>query len=182
MSTEGLRPEFRPAIERLAETLRGLRTGRASPGLVENISIDVYGSTMPLKSIATISVVDAKTLQVEPWDKSQVAAIEKSLAASPLGVNPVTAGTVIRIPIPPLTEERRTELTKIVHQRSEEAKTSIRHAREKLLRDLRARQTAGEISENEFERMRKHVQAGVDVATAEVERRLNEKNQELVHI
>jgi ribosome recycling factor len=182
MSTGDLRPEFRPAIERLEETLRGIRTGRASPGLVENIGIDVYGSTMPLKSIATISVVDAKTLHVEPWDKSQVQAIEKSIATSPLGVNPVTAGTVIRIPIPPLTEERRTELTKIVHQHAEEAKTSIRHAREKLLRDLRGRQTTGELSENEFERMRKQVQAGVDFATAEVERRANEKDQELVRI
>lgn len=182
MSTEELRPEFLPAIERLEETLRGVRTGRASSGLLENITIDVYGTKMPLKSLANISVIDAKTLHVEPWDKSQMQVIEKCIAASPLGVNPVPAGTVIRVPIPPLTEERRTELTKIVHQHSEEAKTSIRHAREKLLRDLRAQQTAGELSENEFERMRKHVQAGVDFATAEIERRMKEKDQELVRI
>lgn len=182
MSTVDLRPEFRPAIERLAEALRGLRTGRASPGILENLAIDVYGTRMPLKSLATISVVDPKTLQVEPWNKDQSRSIETGIAASPLGVNPVTVGTVLRIPIPPLTEERRTALTKIVHQHAEEAKTSIRHTREKLLRDLRARQTRGELSENEFERERKRMQTGVDIATAEIERRMNEKDHELARI
>lgn len=175
-------PQFDSALRHLEEVLRGVRTGRASPGLVESLEIDVYGTRMPLKSLATISVTDARTLQVEPWDKSQTQVIEKTISASPLGVNPVTAGTVIRIPLPALTEERRKDLTKVVRQHVEAARGALRQTREKILNNLRAQQTAGELSENEFERARKKLQAEVDAATAAVERRGEEKKQEILTI
>lgn len=175
-------PQFDSALRHLEEVLRGVRTGRASSGLIETIEIDVYGARMPLKSLATISVTDARTLQVEPWDKSQTHVIEKAIATSPLGVNPVTAGTLIRIPLPSLTEERRKDLTKVVRQHVEATRGAIRQTREKILNNLRAQQTAGGLSENEFERERKKLQADVDAATAEVERRGGEKEQEILTV
>lgn len=175
-------PQFDSALRHLEEVLRGVRTGRASPGLIESIEIDVYGARMPLKSLAAISVTNARTLQVDPWDKSQVQAIEKALSTSPLGVNPVTAGTVIRIPLPALTEERRKDLTKVVRQHVEAARVAIRQIREKMLNNLRTQQTASALSENEFDRERKKLQAEVDAATAEVERRGEEKEQEILTV
>ncbi len=171
---------FQPALQHLEEVLRGIRAGRASPGLVESIEVEAYGSRMRLKDVAAITTPDARTIQVEPWDKAVVPAVEKAIAASPLGVNPATAGAVIRVPVPPLTEERRTELSKLVRQKVEEAKISIRNAREKLLKELKAKKESGALSENAFERERKTLQEAVDAATAAVEERGRAKEAEIL--
>lgn len=173
------RAEFGPAVNHLEEVLRGLRAGRATPGLVENIEVGVYGSRVPLKSIASISTPDPKTIQVEPWDKTQIKEVEKALATSPLGVNPQAAGTTIRLTLPSLTEERRFELKKLVRQHLEETKGSIRQTREKLLKELRSWQVSGELSEDAFERERKKLQDDVDAAVAAADTLAREKESQI---
>lgn len=165
---QNIREEFGPPILHLEEVLRGIRAGRATTGLVENIEVTVYGSRMPLKAAASLSTPDPKTILVEPWDKTHLKEIEKALSASPIGVNPQTSGTLIRLNIPPLTEERRAELTRLVRQRLEEAKASIRHVREKLLKDLRSQKEAGTLSDDAFEREKKRLQGDTDAAVAAV--------------
>lgn len=134
---------------------------------------------MRLKELAHIVTPDARTIQIEPWDKELVKPIEKALATSSLGVNPVIAGTVIRVPLPPLTEERRRELAKLVKQHVEETRITIRNIRERLLKDLRARKDSGALSEDTFERERKHLQADVDAVVAEAGSSGENKEREL---
>lgn len=175
-----LRAEFEPPVRHLGEVLRGIRAGRATTGLVENVEVEAYGSRMLLKSLASISTPNSQTIQVDPWDKAHVKEIEKALATSPIGIHPVTAGTTIRLTIPALTEERRTELAKLVRKRLEESKVSIRSIRERFLRDLRARQEAGTLSDDAFERERKSLQEDTDVAVATAENLGKTKGQELL--
>lgn len=170
MSSGNITVAFQPTLNHLNEVLRGMRAGRASPALVEGIEVEAYGSRMRLKDLARIGVPDARTLQVEPWDKAMVPAVEKALAASALGITPVTAGASIRLPIPALTEERRQELTKIVRAAVEDAKVSVRNVREKVLKEARAKKDHGELSEDAFERERKRIQEDVDAAVAEAEK------------
>lgn len=173
-------PGFDASLKHLGEVLRSIRAGRASPALVEELDVEVYGNRMRLKELARISAPDPRTIQVEPWDKSQMKAVEKSLASADLGTSPVVAGMVIRCTLPPLTEERRRELTKLVHRHVEEAKVSIRHVREKLLRDLRTKKEAGEFSEDAFERERKTLQEEVAAATAAADTHGKTKEGELL--
>lgn len=176
-------PAFAGPLKRLDDVLRGLRTGRATPALIEGLPLEAYGGVrMALGSLSSISTVDPRTLQVEPWDKTLLKDVEKCIAASPLGVNPVTAGSVIRVPFPPLSEERRRELGKLVRQYVEEAKVAIRQIREKLLKDLRAQQAAGALSEDAGARERKTLQADVDAAVAKAEERAQEKEAELLSV
>lgn len=175
-------PAFASAIRHLDETLRGVRAGRATPGLVENLAVDVYGSSQSLKALARIGIADPKTITVEPWDKGQVKIIEKAIASSPLGVNPVVAGMVIRITLPPLTADRRRELSKLVRQRVEEARIAIRSVREKRFHDLRASKAAGRASEDAFERARKALQNETDTAVEAAERLGEEKEAEILAI
>lgn len=175
MTTDTIAEPYRPALQHLTEVLRGLRAGRATPALVESIPVEAYGARSPLNQLARISTPDPRTIVVEPWDKAIAQNVEKALAASALGVTPVTAGTVIRLPLPAVTEERRQELAKLVKQRVEETKVSIRNEREKLLKTLRGRKDAGTLSEDAFERERKKLQTDVDAATAAAEQRGEEK-------
>lgn len=176
------RDHFRAPLRHFEETLRGLRAARASPALVEDIEIDAYGTTMRLRELAHISTPDPRTIHVEPWDTQLLKPIEKALAAAPLGVNPATAGTVIRVPLPPLTEERRRELARVVGTHAEEARVAIRVIRERLLKDLRAQKEKGELSEDEFERERKGLQADVDDAIVEAGKRTKQKELELLNV
>lgn len=179
---QSVSPAFASAIRHLDETLRGIRAGRATQGLVENLAVDVYGSRQNLKALARIGIADPKTITVEPWDQGHVKIIEKAIASSPLGVNPVTAGRVIRISLPPLTADRRRELSKLVHQHVEEARIAIRSGREKHFHDLRASKAAGRTSEDAFERARKALQAETAVAVETAERLGKEKEAEILAI
>lgn len=180
--SKSVSPAFASAIRYLEETLRGIRAGRATPGLVENLEVDVYGSRQSLKALAHIGIADPKTITVEPWDFGQVKIIEKAIASSPLGVNPVVAGTVIRISLPPLTADRRRELSKLVHQHVEKARIAIRSVREKHFHDLRASKAAGRTSEDTFERSRKALQTETDVAVETAENLGREKEAEILAI
>ncbi len=175
-----MNPAFDPALKHLEDILRGLRAGRASPALLEDLTIDAYGTPLKLKEVARIATPDARTIHVEPWDRNLVKSVEKAIAASGLGVNPVTAGTAIRVPLPPLTEERRKELVKMVRKHAEDAKVTIRHVREKLLKILRDQHDANTLSDDAFEREKKQLQTEVDAAVQTAEGQGNDKEREIL--
>lgn len=141
--------DFEKVIEHLKNDISSLRTGRATPALVEDITVEAYGSRQPLKTVATITVQDAKTLAIDPWDKSLVQAIDSALRNSQLGINPVNDGRLIRLPLPDLTQERRQELIKVLHQKLETARISIRKVREEVRDDIDKKEKNKEMSEDE---------------------------------
>lgn len=140
---------FSKAIEHLKTELGGLRTGRATPAIVEDVMVEAYGSKQPLKAVASISVLDAKTLAIEPWDKSLIQAIDLGIRHSPLSLNPVNDGKIIRLPLPTLTQERRQDLIKILHQKLEAGRISVRQVREDIKKMIDTAQKAGEMPEDE---------------------------------
>ena len=150
------------AVEASRRTLATLRTGRASPALVENLQVNCYGTTMPLNQLANISVTEAKLLTIQPWDKQALPHIEKGILQANIGLNPSNDGTLIRVPIPPLTEERRKELVKMVHQRVEEGRVSIRNVRRDILEQARTLKKDKEISEDEERRAENRLQKLTD--------------------
>jgi len=141
--------DFDKVIEHLKNDITSLRTGRATPALVEDIVVDAYGSKQPLKTLASINVQDAKTLAIDPWDKSVIQAIDTAIRNSQLGINPVNDGKLIRLPLPDLTKDRREELIKVLHQKLETARISIRKVREEIRDDIDKREKNKEMSEDE---------------------------------
>lgn len=142
--------EFENGIQHLKRELVGLRTGRATPALVEDVSVDAYGTRQPLKTLASISVTDAKTLTIEPWDKSILLNVETAIrSAQQLGLNPVNDGKLIRLPLPELTQERRQELVKVLFQKLEQGRIAIRQVREEARKMIEEAEEAGDIGEDE---------------------------------
>ena len=140
---------FEKVIEHLRQEISGLRTGRATPALVEDVSVEAYGSRQPLKALASISILDPKTLAIDPWDKSIMQAGEVALRQSGLGINPVNDGKLIRLPLPTLTQERRQELIKVLHQKLEAARIAARQHREDVKRMIDSAEKDGDIPEDE---------------------------------
>jgi len=140
---------FEKTIEHLKYDISSLRTGRATPALVEDIVVEAYGGKQPVKAVASISVLDAKTLAIEPWDKSLMQAVETGIRASQLGINPVNDGKMIRLPLPVLTQDRREELIKVLHQKLEQGKIALRKVREDLRKEMETGEQNGDISEDE---------------------------------
>lgn len=136
-------------VEHFKQDISSLRTGRATPAIVEDIMVEAYGSRQPLKNVASISVADAKTLNIDPWDKSLMQAVEVGLRNSTLGINPVNDGKLIRLPLPTLTTERRAELIKVLHQKLETAKISLRKVREDSRGTIEKMEKAKEMGEDE---------------------------------
>lgn len=141
--------QFDKAIEFLKQDITGLRTGRATPAIVDSVMVEAYGSRQPIKNVASISVADAKTLIVEPWDKSIMQAVEVAIRNSDVGINPVNDGKVIRLPLPDLTAQRRQELIKVLHQKLEHARISVRKIREDIRTMIDAAEKAKEISQDD---------------------------------
>lgn len=141
--------QFQKAIEYLKQDISTLRTGRATPALVEDVMVDAYGTMQQLKAVASISVADAKTLNVDPWDKSLVQAVEQAIRNSDIGISPVNDGTLIRLPLPDLTSERRQELIKVLHKKLEEARIAVRKIREDVRGSIDKAEKAKELSEDE---------------------------------
>jgi ribosome recycling factor len=166
------------------DTLRGelakIRTGRAHPSLLEHVQVDFYGSLVPISQSANVAVEDARTLSVTPWDKSMVQVIEKAILTSDLGLNPSTSGQVIRIPLPPLTEERRAELGKVVHHEGENAKIAIRNIRRDAIQNLKNLLKEKEISEDMEHKAESDVQELTDDAVRKVDGIVAEKEKELM--
>jgi len=141
--------QFEKSIDHLKQEITSLRTGRATPAIVEDIMVEAYDTKQGLKSLASISVVDAKTLAVDPWDKSLLQVIEVALRNSDLGINPVNDGKLIRLPLPDLTTERRQELIKVLHTKLEQARIAVRKIREDVRSEIDKKEKAKEISEDE---------------------------------
>lgn len=170
------------SIESLRHDLTKVRTGRASTALVDHLKVNYYGSDMPLSQVATIAVSDARTLTITPWEKPMVAAVEKAILASDLGLTPNTAGTTIRINMPALTEERRRELTKVVHQEGENAKIAIRNIRRDANQQAKDLLKEKEISEDEERRSEDEVQKLTDQAIKGVDEVVKAKEEELMAV
>lgn len=170
------------SIEAFKVDLSKIRTGRAHVGLLNHITVDYYGSEVPIGQAANLTVEDARTLVVTPWDKSMVAVIEKAILSSDLGLNPSSAGTVIRVPMPPLTEERRKELVRVVRELAENARVAVRNIRRDANNELKALLNDKEISEDEDHKGHELVQQVTGQSTDEIETQLQGKEKELMEI
>jgi ribosome recycling factor len=162
--------------------LKKLRTGRAHPSLIDHLKVDYYGSDVPLQQVANISVEDARTLVVSPWEKNMVGPIEKAIHKSELGLTPNTAGVVIRIPLPPLTEERRRDITKIVRHDAENARVSVRSVRRDALADAKEMLKEKLISQDEERRGQDEIQKLTDRYIAEIDQLLAAKEKEILQV
>ena len=170
------------SLDALRHELAKIRTGRAHPSLLEHVHVDYYGSEVPIGQAASVAVEDARTLSVTPWDKSMVQPIEKAILTSDLGLNPATAGQVSRIPLPPLTEERRKDLSKVVHNEGENAKIAIRNIRRDANHHIKELLKEKEISEDQERKAEADIQAVTDVAVKKVDEIVAEKEKELLEI
>src|SRR6478752_9218032 len=162
--------------------LKKLRTGRAHPSLVEHLKVDYYGSEVPLQQVANIAVEDGRTLVISPWEKSVVAAIEKAIFKSDLGLTPMTAGTVIRIPLPPLTEERRRDITKVAKSDAENARVAIRNVRRDVMQDVKEALKEKLITQDDERRAETEIQKLTDKHIADVESVLAAKEKEIMQV
>lgn len=170
------------SIESLRHELSKMRTGRAHPSLLEQIKVDYYGTDTPLNRVATVTATDARTLSISPWEKKLVTVIEKAILNSGLGLNPVSAGEIIRVPMPALTEERRRDLIKVVRQEGEAAKVSIRNIRRDVLADIKELLKEKEITEDEDRRSHDEIQKVTDKFIAEVDKLLAAKEKDMMEI
>ncbi len=169
-------------IEATKREMSSIRTGRANPALVENLKVDYYGSPTPLSQIASISVPESRVLAIQPWDRQAVGDIQKAIQKSDLGINPSSDGTTIRLVIPPLTQDRRQELVKVVKKRVEEGRVALRNIRRDLIDELRGAQKRKELSEDEEKRMADQVQKITDTYISQVEHIGQEKETEVMEI
>lgn len=173
---------MRKSIESYKSEISKLRTGRASPALLEHIRVDYYGNEMPLNQVANINIQDARTLLITPWEKNMITAIEKAILNSDLGLNPTTAGPVIRVPLPPLNEERRKELTKVLKTEAETARVSIRNLRRDANTEIKELLKKKEITEDEERGIADEVQKITDKFVAEVDKLTAAKETDLMAI
>lgn len=177
------------AAERMAKCVAALRsefkrmrTGRASTALLENLRVEYYGAEMPLTQVANVTVEDSRTLAVTPWDKTMVQAIEKAIHKSDLGLTPNTAGTVIRLPLPPLTEERRKEIAKSARHEAENARVAVRNVRRDVMNDLRDMLKEKLVSQDDDRRAQDEVQKLTDKYVHEIDQVLADKEKELLSV
>jgi ribosome recycling factor len=162
--------------------LKKMRTGRAHPSLIEHLKVDYYGSDVPLQQVASIAVEDGRTLVVSPWEKAVVQAIEKAIHKSDLGLNPMTAGTIIRIPMPPLTEERRREFTKVVRADAENARVAVRNVRRDVMADIKEAQKEKLISQDDERRGEAEIQKLTDKHIADIDQLMAAKEKEIMQV
>ncbi len=168
------------SVESLKTELTKLRTGRAHTSLLEHITVEYYGSEVPLTQVANISVADARMLTVTPWEKQMVSAVEKAILNSGMGLNPASAGEVIRVPLPPLTEERRKDMIRVVRQEGEGARVAIRNIRRDVLGDIKTLLKEKEITEDDERRAQDDIQKLTDKYIAQADKLLEEKEKDLM--
>ena len=179
---EDAKKRMRKSVEALKSELTKLRTGRAHTSLLDHLVVEYYGNDVPISQVATISVSDARTLTVTPWEKNMVQAVEKAIMTSDLGLNPATSGTNIRVPLPPLTEERRKDMIRIVHNEGEGARVAIRNIRRDANSDFKSLQKDKEITEDECRRAEDQIQKLTDDYIKEVEKAIEDKEKDLMEI
>ena len=169
-------------IESLRENLTKLRTGRASTGILVHVMVVYYGSPSPLSQVANLGVADARTLTVQPWDRKMIPVIEKAILTSDLGLNPAAMGDMIRVPLPPLTEERRRELTKVVRSEGEEAKVAVRNLRRDANEAVKKLEKAKEVCEDDQGRSEKEIQKLTDKYIGEIDKIIAAKEKEVMTV
>jgi ribosome recycling factor len=174
--------DFEKALERFKEELNQLRTGRASGALVENILVDYYGTKSPLKQVASISIPEPRTIVISPWDKGSLVNIEAAIRESQLNLNPANDGQAVRINIPPLNEERRKELVKVLNQKTEEAKISVRRIREEIWDEIQELQKSGKIGEDDKFKGKDKLQEAVDQHNKKIEEMREKKEGEILTV
>ena len=170
------------SVAALKEEFSGLRTGRANAGLLEPVRVEAYGSASPLTAVAAISVPEPRMISVSVWDKGMVGPVEKAIRAAGLGLNPIVDGQTLRIPVPPLTEERRKDLVKLAGKYAEQQKIAVRNVRRDANDDLKKAEKATEISQDELKKMETEVQKDTDAAIKRVDEALKVKEQEIMQV
>ena len=170
------------SIETLKHNLAKVRTGRAHAGLLDHLRVDYYGTPTPINQVANVTLVDSRTIGVQPYEKKMVQAVERAIRDSDLGVNPATSGDMIRVPMPALTEERRRDLTKLVKHEGEEAKVAVRNVRRDANTHLKEMLKKHDVSEDDEKRAQDEVQKLTDKAVADIDRMVAEKEKELMAV
>jgi ribosome recycling factor len=176
------RERMTKCVQTFQSDMKKLRTGRAHPSLIEHLKVDYYGTDTPLNQVANIAVEDGRTLVVSPWEKTIVQAIEKAIHKSDLGLNPMTAGTVIRIPMPALTEERRRDITKVLRQDAEGARVAVRNVRRDVMTDIKDLLKEKLISKDDEKRAEVEIQKLTDKHIADIEQALTAKEKEVMQV
>ncbi len=174
--------KMRKSIEALKTEFSKVRTGRAHPGILDHVKVDYYGSLLPVSQVANVSVLDPHTLGVTPWEKKMATVIEKAIRDSDLGLNPATVGDLVRVPIPPMTEERRKELVKVVRGEAEGAKVAVRNIRRDAIAQLKELLKKHEIGEDEERRAQEEIQKMTDRHIADIDKLLAEKEKDLMAV
>ncbi len=182
MDLEDIRRRMHGAVSVLTGEFAGLRTGRASMTLLDPIMVEIYGTSMPLNQVATVNVPEARMISVQVWDKSSVGAVERAIRESDLGLNPMTEGTLLRIPIPELNEERRHELVKVAHKYAEQARVAVRHVRRDGMEVAKREEKDGDVSQDELRTLNDKVQKLTDDHIAEIDAMLAAKESEILQV
>ncbi|MCI0435075.1 MAG: ribosome recycling factor [Gemmatimonadetes bacterium] len=177
-----VRAQMEKAVEAVRREFSGVRTGKASPALLDMVRIDAYGSKMPLNQVATISSPEARLLVVQPWDKSLMGAVEKAIRSAELGLNPASDGSVIRVPIPALNEERRREMVRLLHKLAEEGRIAVRHARQEANKRIKQLEHDRDIGEDAARRQIDEVQVLTDEFIARIDDLVKSKEQEVMEV
>jgi ribosome recycling factor len=180
--TKQAEESMKKSIESLKRELVGIRTGKANPGLLDNVKVMYYGQTVPLRQVASIAVPEPRLITVQPWEKTMVPEIEKAIQASELGLNPQSDGTLIRLPIPPLTEERRKDLVKVVKRCAEESRVALRNIRRDANEKYKKLEKDGKMSEDEMHTRQDEVQKSTDRFVEQVDEVISAKEKEIMEI
>lgn len=174
--------KMKKAVEVVKKEFQNIRTGKPSVGIFDEIKVSYYGNMMPLNQVATLKVAEGRTVLIQPWDKSMIGEIEKAILKSELGLTPQNDGQVIRVVFPPLTEERRKELVKIVHKEAETGRVAIRNIRRDYLEIFKKEKQEGKISEDEFYRLQEELQKITDKFIEEIEKLIEMKEKEIMEV
>lgn len=182
LSVNEARTHMEKAVEAMRREFTSVRTGKATPALLDTVRVDAYGSKMPINQVGTVSAPEPRLLIVQPWDKGLLKAIETGITNADLGLNPSNDGNIIRVPIPQLTEERRKDMVKLLHKLAEEGRVAIRHARQEANKELKKKQGDHELSEDDAHRQMEQVQKLTDEYIAKIDQLLKAKEQEVMEV
>jgi len=182
LSVNEARTQMEKAVEAMRREFSSVRTGKASPALLDTVRVEAYGSKMPLNQVGTVTAPEPRMLVVQPWDKSLLKAIETAIVNADLGLNPSNDGNIIRIPIPPLTEERRKDMVRVLHKLAEEGRVAVRHARQEANKEIKKKQADHELSEDDAHRQMEQVQKLTDEYIAKIDQLLKAKEQEVMEV
>ena len=177
-----MRDQMEEAVEAMRREFSGVRTGKATSQLLDTVRVDAYGSKVPVNQVATINVPEPRMIVVQPWDKSLMGDIERGIQSSDLGLNPSNDGNVIRVPIPPLSEERRKDMVRLLHKMAEEGRISVRHARQETNKSIKQLEHDHDISEDEARRQQDEVQTITDEYIARIDEMMAKKEEEVMEV